>query len=104
EYLGSDLLNTELSVPEGFLNLFSSPRSFAYPYLAPSDFTSFNKFMRENWGYKYFFDTKGFNKPAKDHFFRVSIDGEKDINANDWLMFVIKRQLILHLINNLKLK
>ncbi len=90
----------ELTIPKQYLYLFSEPLCFAYPYLAPANFRTFNEFM-VGAGYKYFFDTKGFINNNANHFFRVSIDAEKTVFNKNWVEFNVKRQLLPKVIHKI---
>ncbi|SHG92209.1 Polysaccharide deacetylase [Chryseolinea serpens] len=95
--LGSDRLTDEsikdqLTFPKEHDELFSKPLCFAYPYLAPENYGLFDNFMSDVLGYRYFFDTKGFRNSKGNHFFRVSIDIEKNVTRKNWIKFGIKRQ------------
>jgi peptidoglycan/xylan/chitin deacetylase (PgdA/CDA1 family) len=91
-------LKLELTIPKEYENLFSEPLCFAYPYMAPKKHSVYNHYMSDQLGYKYFFDTRGFNVKENNHFFRVSIDAEKGTDKKFWIHSVFKRQLLIFLI------
>jgi len=95
--LADETLRDQLTFPREHEELFSKPLCFAYPYLAPKNYMLFNNFMSDVLGYSYFFDTKGFGSSQKNHFFRVSIDIEKNVIRNKWMNFGIKRQWLMSL-------
>ena len=95
DQLTDSFVADQLTIPEKYADLFSKPLCFAYPYYAPDNFESFNRFMHDKLGYQFFFDTKGFSGPQGNHFFRVSIDVEKAWNRSNGILFVVKRQLLL---------
>jgi peptidoglycan/xylan/chitin deacetylase (PgdA/CDA1 family) len=94
-------VQAELTIQTEYRHLLSEPLCFAYPYLAPANYSVFNEFMQRNLSYRFFFDTKGFKPPCTNHFFRVTIDAEKQLHQNDWINFIIKRQLLLFLIHRI---
>ncbi len=85
----------------GTCALFSKPLSFAYPYLAPPNYTVYDSFMRDKLGYACFFDTNGLHRDG-DHYFRVGIDAERSLAGGDWLRFTMKRQLLLFVSKRVK--
>ncbi|MBL0742218.1 polysaccharide deacetylase family protein [Chryseolinea lacunae] len=93
----NDIVKEQLTIPKQHEALFSRPLCFAYPYLAPDHYAAFDQFMKDSLGYQFLFDTKGFRQPDGNHFFRVSIDVEKDVTRKNWMRFVLKRQLLLYL-------
>ena len=101
-YLDNEECLNQLRIPARYLHLFSQPLCFAYPYYAPDDYELFNHYMKENFNYTYFFDTKGFFPNRSNHFFRISMDVEKKVMPENWLRFVIKRQLLFLIINQTK--
>lgn len=84
----------QLTIPDAYRHLFSKPLCFAYPYLAPENYQRFDRWMNEHGGYDFFFDTKGFRAPDKNHFFRVSIDVEKSVSGKNWMVFAVNRQIL----------
>jgi hypothetical protein len=93
-----EALIDQLTIPPQYKMLFSEPLCFAYPYIAPKDYSRYNAFMKENLGYKYFFDTRGFSINEQDHFFRVGIDAENDNTRKKWMRFLIKKQLVIFIL------
>jgi peptidoglycan/xylan/chitin deacetylase (PgdA/CDA1 family) len=102
KHFGTDTMRRVLTVPDIYRQLFSEPLTFAYPYYAPASFRKFNNWMKETMKFKLFFDTEGFMTNDNDHYFRVSIDGERDLKQKNWLDFVIRRQLLLFVLNKRK--
>jgi len=95
-------IKTELEIPQQDRHLFSTPLCFANPYLAPTQYQPFDAYMKQNFGYELFFDTKGFSAPDGDHLFRVSIDIELENRSRNWIKFGIKRQLLLFILKRIR--
>jgi peptidoglycan/xylan/chitin deacetylase (PgdA/CDA1 family) len=93
---------SQLSIPPEFQHIFSEPLTFAYPYEAPSNYKSFNNYMKKELSYSYFFDTKGFIEDDGEHFFRPHIDAPKTIKAKNAIKQVLKQQLFARLIQLIK--
>ena len=91
-------LKLQLTIPGEYAHLFSSPISFAYPYIAPKVPTVYNEYMRAQLGYKYFFDTRGFNINETNHFYRMGIDAVTTMRKNQWIKFLMKKELFIFIL------
>lgn len=92
----------QLAIPAEYKHIFSEPLSFAYPYEAPANYREFDNYMKNELGYEYFFDTKGFLKDEGDHFFRPHIDVPKTIRLKDAIRYAFKLQLFSLFIKRIK--
>lgn len=71
--------------------ILSSPRAYAYPYLAPTFYQPYDKIILQN-GFEVIFDTRGFGENGP-HYFRVPLDiGHEFSNVTNCCEF----SLILH--------
>lgn len=93
----------QMTIPREYIHLFSEPLCFAYPYSAPPKYEAFNLHL-DQLGFKNIFDTRGFYSQEGNHLYRVSIDTMNRAATGNWIQFVIKKKLILSMLNKILYK